>query len=663
MTHSSTRKNHEPQFGKKPIFKDVGIFYNFVFDLGETVNPTEASRKLLDEDFALSAPNYLTDDIEVATRFKELFKLRQQAEQLSELSLCLKNCGAKGFTKWAFKHPKQSLTLLSVFRKAQNGKKIEKKQETNDKEINDSLKRDAYSIAQDTINYTDEAMSRIGLLEALQKYSDRTLFSPTYLREIPFVRVGLQPFYACIDGENLSIDVGLLIHRTGVAVLTFYALYSKEKTTEELIELSKANNAKITSSKVVRSIVEPQACSVGLTPSKLDKAPFERDFSSGVEWFIYEKLEDANLLEVFLLYQAAVISTILGKKPKKLSEPFSWLRCPDWFAYPIIFIRQTSPECPTDQDFKEEYPNALAGIILRFNKWGELKAEKVNEAIANDFSLTHDHSLFLESSHTIVLYHGSYKTKLEEQFGKDIPGQKWLFHHFQTSAILDVLLIQRWILHIYNCELSKISYNLNKLNSIKRNLILALEEYYNITVSYGTAQEIINVGRKKMGIDNLYDGIKNKLSNFEKLIEVEESSMRYRRNMFFKTIGLLITLLFGLPGANQVVNVISSWNELPLTDDSGFFVYSYNYLLIFVKVHPIFTTLSLCGILFCLVVSIMIWSLQPTRKRNAIISFDQSGSADTGSFTWPTKIYFEPHPQTKTENSNKNTISKEKMKK
>lgn len=53
-------------------FEEAVIFYNQVFDLGSNVNPTESVRRLLREDFALSALNYLTNEVEVAERFKKL---------------------------------------------------------------------------------------------------------------------------------------------------------------------------------------------------------------------------------------------------------------------------------------------------------------------------------------------------------------------------------------------------------------------------------------------------------------------------------------------------------------------------------------------------------------------------------------------------------------
>ena len=74
---------------EEPIFQGVDILYNFVFDLGDYLNPTEAARKILEKDFSLAAANYVTGDIEMASHFKPILRFRQQAQQISEFDLLL----------------------------------------------------------------------------------------------------------------------------------------------------------------------------------------------------------------------------------------------------------------------------------------------------------------------------------------------------------------------------------------------------------------------------------------------------------------------------------------------------------------------------------------------------------------------------------------------
>ncbi len=616
---------------KEPTFKDVVIFYNYVFDLGRNVNPTEAARKLLKTDLALSSPNYLTDDIEIAERFKKLLKIRDHALWLADLSSHLENGGLKGVARGILSNPKQSFYLLRNILGARNRE--------NESERDTNYKRDVQTITKDTVKFIDESMIKSQSFEGLQRFSDRMFFSPLYLREVPFARVGLQPFFATTKGEELDIDVGVLIHRAGVAILTFYVMFKGYKTINALIDVKTSSSTKITQLEVARCIIEPQARPLGLTNSKFEKAPCQTRFSSGIEWVKYEHLKDVNFVDVFESYREAITSAVQAKRPPKISEPVR-LRTPDWLAYPIIFVRDISPACLTGEAFKRKYAKALVGILGEFRNWEEIRTEKIMENMSKDFSLTYDHSFYLGASHATVFYYGSHKSNLVEQFGDDIPGQEWLLEHFQISGLINVLLIQRWILHILDSELRVLSLNLNKLNVIKRNLLLSLEEYNDILVSYGSAQDIINAGHEILGSNVKYNGIMIKLGIIEKLIEVEESHRRSRRDLFLRLVTTFATLIFGLSGTKQVIDVVSSWESFPTNKDVGWFIRLFNSFIIFVHEHPTRATQLLYGTVVVLVLLAMLWSVLPTRGRKVIVSYDQSRPANTSNFTWPVTLQY-----------------------
>lgn len=629
--------NRGSQPTKEPQFEEVVIFYNFVFDLGDFVNPTEAARRLLDTEFALSAANYLTDDIEVATRFKELARLRSGAQDLSEIYRHLETMGLRGMVWWALRHPIRSWQLWRMVRRARSSMNEEQLNESDETE-----ERNIHRMMEGTVEFIDEAMARIQLFEALQRHIDRSLFTPQYLREIPFARIGLQPFYATVAGERIDVDVGVLIHRTGVAILTFYVMFERRKSADELIDLQLATQLPIESSEVVRAIVEPQARAFGLRSSDLDKAPFEQRRSSGVEWFVYRDQEGVTLADVFELYQTATISAIREKEPSKPIEPWSWLRTPDWLVYPIVFIRRIIPAIPDDAAFKCRYPGLLAGLVQRFPHWRVMKEENIREAIRADLSISKDYTLYVEASHATVLYYEPHRQALIERYGEDIPGQEWLSAHFQTSSVIDVLLIQRWILITLNHQLRNLSYNLSKLNTLKRDLLLALEEYHGITLSYGTAQEIVRQAKKTMGIDEAYQGIMQKLSGMERLIEVEETRRRTRRDVLLRIGAIIATLLFGLSGAWQVVEVISGWSKLPLEAWWGLERTILKSIVQFVQIRPIPVVLFLYFILISVIVAIIIWGLWPSRKHKRILDADQSEPARTPGFTWPIGVAIVP---------------------
>jgi hypothetical protein len=69
------------------------------------------------------------------------------------------------------------------------------------------------------------------------------------------------------------------------------------------------------------------------------------------------------------------MAAIHGKTLRKDDELITWLRTPDWLAYPIMFIRQVTPKYPTDADLKTHHTQELAGLVTGFAHWRELKPE------------------------------------------------------------------------------------------------------------------------------------------------------------------------------------------------------------------------------------------------------------------------------------------------
>ncbi len=614
---SKIRTSLKPPSQEEVQCHDVVIFYNLVFDIGKPVNPTQAARELLKKDFACVSANHITDTVEIAPRFKQLLDVYEKAPIISYVQ----QKKWKALLLWVLHHPLHILFILNNIKIERGGKQAQASTPSEQKNA---------TILKDTLKFIDDSMVKFQSLAGLQLYSDKQLFSPLYLREAPFVRVGLQPFVATIDGEDLGVDVSLVIHRTGVAVLTCGVMFQKPKTIDALIQLKVLEEIEVPHFEVAKALIDVPSTAHDLEQRKI--TPTSKRYSRGIEWCDYKVQRPVNLLFIFHLYQDAIIAAVNKKTLKRRNESFSWLRTPDWFAYPIMFIRQITPKYSTDAALKKHHARELAGLVLGFSQWKQVRPEKIQEVITRDLTLTSDYSFYLEASHATVVYHDDRHLRLEKQFGKNIPGQEWLFQHFQASVIVEALLVQEWILHIFDCELNVLPYNLAKLNRLKQNLIIALDEYHEILFSHGTAQDILKSGQDVMRVHDRYEGIVQKLDRVEKLIEVKESQQQARRNRFFNFVLLLVTLIAGIPSAQQIVTIVSSWHI----------------------VH--FNTLIAAQVLYvsivALVIASIIWQFLPLHRRKLIVSFDQSRIAMKKHFTWPRRVRFTSARKQQTSNNN-----------
>ena len=365
----------------------------------------------------------------------------------------------------------------------------------------------------------------------------------------------------------------------------------------------------------------------------------ENRYSSGINWAKYEASgnKKVTLSDVFELYQAAIISVIQNKKPSEPHEPWSWVRSTTWLAYPVIFIGNIIPQIQDYETLKEKYPKELAGLIMRNPRWQHLKDSIVKDIIDSDLSITENYSLFIGSGHSLIIYYKSLRDKIVENSKGEFPSPEWASDYFNSSVVIDILLIQRWILNIFNEKSKTIHFNLKLLSKIKREILLGLEEYNGIVLSYGSAQDIINQRKIEMGTVALYDNLKQKIEILENLINIEESNKRAQLDLLLKSSAFFATAVFGLAGSWRMVEIIAGWNILVSSAPE-----EWNPILLeiinFVKNHQIGTALFLYSIpIIVLLTIIFLWGIN-SGHRKPILTADQSISAQDSGFKWPIEI-------------------------
>lgn len=631
---------------ENPIFEDVVIFYNYVFDLGKPITPIEVGRKILQTEYAISLSNYTNDKVELASKFNENLALRNHAIEVTKFLGYAENKNYRSALLWLARNPKYTSRFLLIFWNSFQRQNNHEEGNEGTSDLNEDTAGEAPPTSlEDAIDDLDKRMGQLQSLTALQMLSDRTLFSDIYLSEFPFVRLELQPVFAFINSEKNEFKVSLFIHRTGIAILSFYTKFDKKLRSGELIDLQVLQDVKIKKVEIPDALMAIQAIVYGAKPSSIRKALDSQRKTTHQGWFeffAFEAQDDAkySLRDIMEWYRITILSTVTGKFPDNIENFWKLFRSTDWFAYPIVFVREMPQECAKDDEFKNQYAAALAGIITRYKEWRKLKPAIIETQVKKDFSISQDKSQYLTSGNALVLYYPSFNIPLNKKYDHNIPSYEWLFSHFHTSGLIDILLTQSWMLHIINAQLKALPSNLRKLNILKRNLLMVISEYHDINVSYGTAKDIINACQSEFGLDITYSGLKDKLSNLEKIIDTEENLKRYKRDLTLRLVVIFITLLFGVSGAAQVVSVISKWPLLSLTTTPTWLKSIIAPLQDFIQFHPTCSTLILYGLLLILIIPIMAWSIWPSRRKMPIVIYDHSEPANRPNFTWPNPVRF-----------------------
>jgi len=218
-------------------FTHVDIDYNYVFDVGGQVNPIDAARRVLGTELGQAYRNYVTGKSEVADRyrvwaeaFEKLTRLRNDLEKI-EMGQDL-----AGYLRGLLSNPRlYAVSYLSALQATLWPADHQQKRARQEAGDVDSI-----------INDVAEAIADLLGLLAIQEHVDRQIFFSGYLESVPFARVGLQPFAVVMDQQESQFDVTLTIHRSGIAILTVYAVFSEGVSLDEVLRLREASKLAVT---------------------------------------------------------------------------------------------------------------------------------------------------------------------------------------------------------------------------------------------------------------------------------------------------------------------------------------------------------------------------------------------------------------------------------
>ncbi|WP_328342786.1 hypothetical protein [Micromonospora sp. NBC_00421] len=379
-----------------------------------------------------------------------------------------------------------------------------------------------------------ESTKVLGALTA----TDGDLYSPIYLRKSPFIRLELQPFAAqssmLADEEVL---VTLLLHRSGVALLTFYTVVGSHRSTDELLQSSISRNVLLETTTFPGTVigvadpahevdtdewVEPN---VGIVPDR--KITWKSDFS---------------MVDAFMLYRDRV-DWLAGKR-----EGYR-----DYFCYTTVVVDGLEC-CGGKNSWIKAHSRELAGLVMRVSPYGDFDADGALEMLPRNFSLYGRESRYYHPSNALVLgWDFDVTDELCPPFTRMI----------NTVAVIEHSLLQYWQIHSLDDQLSIGSQGGIELSRIQRRLAEGIEEYRASTISYGSAQEIADSILSQLHANELHQRLLERLNLMQQLISAQQAQASVRRNFIIAGVGSMATVLLGIPAIRDSLAVISQWKPTP----------------------------------------------------------------------------------------------------
>lgn len=565
-------------------FSDIDIYYNRVFDLGHAINPIDAVRYILRSEYGQAALNYQTGTFEVADAYKPLVEGYRKIEELERAyQETIAHPGLHTYLNLLRLSPLRfGAAYVDAIRRAFS-QTDETEQEESDK---DTVEVASHSPLDGVKQRLAEPLGDLLPLLAIHGYVDREILSSVFLDEVPFARVSLRPFGATIRGQSILFDVTLTIHRAGVAILTAYGGFSGPCKPTDVIQLQQASTLPV------------EDCEIPAAIMRRYGALYAKEHRERVPSYPHEKsgyvrfgADNSGFLgDILDFYMFTVIDQVNQRRFYSLRDIGENQRDSTWFAYPIVFVRETEPKYPMGAEFKKAHTKDLAQLILGFQGQSALKPEVVSDICSRDLSIVEGYSFHMtEGSSTVIFFDGD---------GLGVPPEhadtEWMRRKFHTTVVVDLILMQKAILSAFTTELTGITANVTSLVRLKQQYILALQELEALGLSqYGTVHDIIKYGHKAFRIDDLRRLFATKVEGIENLIRGLEEDRRLQRERIVKGLASVTAIAFLLSPVRELVSVLGGFPSTAPAYVPASLAVGYGWLISQFQQHPLRATLVL----------------------------------------------------------------------
>jgi len=428
---------------------------------------------------------------------------------------------------------------------------------------------------------------------------DRIALDPEYLKLGRYIRLKLADFEAEIADsrfKNLETRVGrfrvepyLLIHGTGVGVMTLWINMKGEFTIDDVIKLSKylINNINL-------RIRDPFGNQREGTLSGFINVTIIIPLQiialfKGHDEIIKSLIKTLKIIvfENDGASKGSKINEILrellrSKKSKRVmrrffNDPYKFieenLRTSYASLHAIIGIRE--PECGdgclTAEDVAKRHMREIAGILAGNEYWRSYTAETAKEYLEENLSSSKSYVIYL--TRFVTLFLGSQKMKeeiySELKLNSDNKDIGFRIYELTTVVPAEFLALSWQILNsytfLYHKKLAGILRKIkegsrkgdvvmpSEVVSLRGELLYALEEYYNTLLFKGDPfMKVIEYGKKRWNLSKVVDELKSELNELSTLVRTHYEETILRRQ-------LILTIIFGIFGLFAELDVLTKF--------------------------------------------------------------------------------------------------------
>ncbi|MEV4317813.1 hypothetical protein [Actinocrispum sp. NPDC049592] len=530
MTRVRDYWRHSARYGR------VTGFYTFVFDLGADLPILKLAETLLRSEIAETVTVPGSGEVRLSRRYKSLARTVANAKGLVEAEDVINRERSWSSISWRgrrFYLKIVSSALRAAFFKRSTHGEVSGEKNTADTSVK--------AVMQEVAAKINEAVFDRQSRTAVNDFVDRSLYQPDYLGTVPYIRLELRRFDARLlaanssDEESWEVDVRptLLLHCSGVALLTFAIRLPEDGTTEWLSSVLTSVELMANQTTVSEPILRAAAEYSGYKEEDWPGA-WLSDIEEGTRWRSQEHGDrEIGLLTIFELYQEA----ILRYSPKVY-------RHGGWLCYPTFFVERLSC-CGSKKRWMQKHRGDLVSLLARSQPGVPFTEEAAEELLQPDFSIFPDTS-FWSPGGCAMEFMWNFESEPKDDFA----------YYLKRLVVIENALIKYWQLRALDDRIGNTQPTLKNMEKLLLEVASGLTEYRKPLFSFERANEISSFTVRRLGGSEYYESINSRLNVLQQLIAMRTAVRASKRANRFAAAAVIAAVLLGLPAVRQSLEIV-----------------------------------------------------------------------------------------------------------
>ncbi|MGW1741320.1 hypothetical protein ACWCPQ_21245 [Nocardia sp. NPDC001965] len=397
---------------------------------------------------------------------------------------------------------------------------------------------------QDSVSRMDKGLLDHHLHGALRVRIEQRTHYPRYFKGEPYIRLALNRvfFKDVLMAEEDAIEASLMIHRSGICMLTFSTGVSEQLHPKEIAACLQSSERRLEWAKISLPIITKYWASTGkvrISSRAIKKLDLEK--SENQRWVKVSSGANSEggddpltIKTVFSAYLGAI--EILAKRTS----------IHEWHCFTTMSLGK--PLCCEGRSAKVTHADALASLMMRAKYDLTIEGPAKESLLENHLKIA-DRELWLSAGNAIYLDWDGRHTDFVDDMNILIPIESALLQSRQLEQIdsitTDAVVRDR------------------KLFEAQSILAIGLQEYRRNLLSGPDDGAIVKAILDKQDSHNLYSRLLDRVKTLESVVSSRYSRMQNRRSIAISVAGFLVVLFALLPRISETMEVFSKQGKWP----------------------------------------------------------------------------------------------------